>query len=245
MKQATRAAPGGRPYSRHELALWLRSTRGRQLLASEERELRSVLPDLFGRHILQIGNWGRNGRLLAGAEMLHRAVLGTVRDGHEQAVVEPDRLPVQSKTVDAALLPHTLEFSRHPHQVLREVNRILTDRGTLLILGFNPYSLWSLRRHFGMRYRAFPEGARFLSIGRLTDWLELLDFEITRVRRFGVGFPWLAPHDDAMAVALSEAYLLEAKKRVIPLTFVGRPQRAKVAPILGGVALPEARVTRS
>src|SRR5579885_3212792 len=72
------ARRGGQPLSRYTLMLWQRSRRGRRLLALEERELRRVLPDLFGRHILQIGNWGRGQRLLAAADMLHRAVLGTI-----------------------------------------------------------------------------------------------------------------------------------------------------------------------
>ena len=51
----------------------------------------------------------------------------------------------------------------------------------------------SWRQWLGLRYRAFPAGARFIGLGRLSDWLELLDFEICEVRRYGVGFPWKRP----------------------------------------------------
>src|SRR5579859_7324261 len=125
------AIRGGQPFTRYTLSLWLRSPRGRRVLALEERELRLLLPDLFGRHILQIGNWGRGQRLLASADMLHRAVLGTVGEMDAQSVVGPEQLAVQDKSVDAVLLPHTLEFSRSPHKVLSESNRILNDRGRL------------------------------------------------------------------------------------------------------------------
>src|SRR5262245_63937343 len=102
---------GGAPLNRHTLELWLRSPRGRRLLALEERELKRVLPDLFGRHVLQIGSWGRGDSLLASSEMLHRAVLGTVADAGADAAAlsEPERLPIQDKSVDAVLLPHCLE----------------------------------------------------------------------------------------------------------------------------------------
>ncbi|HUS24297.1 MAG TPA: methyltransferase domain-containing protein [Candidatus Binatia bacterium] len=241
---------GGQPFSRRTLELWLRSPRGRALLALEERELKRVLPDLFGRHLLQVGSWGRDGQLLAACEMLHRAVLGTVGELGAQALAAPERLPVQDRSVDAVLLPHCLEFSRSPHRVLGEANRILNERGRLIVLGFSPWSWWAVRQRLGLRYRAFPPGARFVSVGRLCDWLELLDFEVTEVRRYGVGFPWTQPvADTARGVerwfgVWSEGYLLVAKKRVIPLTLVGRTQKSAVRPLLGGITLPGGSATR-
>ena len=238
---------GGTPLTRHDLELWLRSPRGRRRLALEERELKRVLPDLFGRHVLQIGSWGRGDQLPSSTEMLHRAVFGTVPDLGAHALAEPERLPVAEKSVDAVLLPHSLEFSRSPYPVLREVNRILSDRGRLIVLGFNPWSIWNWRQWVGLRYPAFPPGARFIGVGRLSDWLDLLDFEVCEVRRYGVGFPWARPASDEGSglgrwlSAWSEGYLLVAKKRVIPMTLVGRVQRAAVRPILGGVTLPGAQ----
>ncbi|WP_293391899.1 methyltransferase domain-containing protein [Nevskia sp.] len=242
------AVSGGQPFNRQALKTWLASPRGKRLLALEERELSRVLPNLFGRHCLQIGNWG-DGQLLASADMLHRAVLGTLIDslGDAQAVTQPDALPIMERSVDAVLLPHTLEFSPSPHNLLREVNRILSDRGRLMILGFNPWSLWGLRRVLGMGTRAFPTGARFHSAGRLADWLELLDFEITELRRFGVGFPWTEARTSgepftvaSLAMPLAEGYLIVAKKRVIPMSMVTRLPRAQVKQLvgraLGGIA---------
>lgn len=244
MKFVQRSA--GAPLTRRSLELWLRSPRGRKLLALEEREIKRVLPDLFGRHVLQIGSWGRGDRLLECSEMLHRAVIGTVPDFGAQALSEPERLPIQEKSVDAVVLPHCLEFSRSPYPVLREVNRILTDRGRMVLLGFSPWSFWAWRQWLGLRYRAFPSGARFVGLGRLSDWLELLDFEICEVRRYGVGFPWTRPFSDEGTGfgrwfrGWSEGYLVVAKKRVIPMTLAGRTQRSAVRPLLGGVSVPGA-----
>ncbi|WP_293373180.1 methyltransferase domain-containing protein [Nevskia sp.] len=235
------AASGGQPFNRQALKLWLASPRGKRLLAIEESELARVLPSLFGRHCLQIGNWGGQ-RLLASADMLHRAVIGSFVDspGDTQAVVQPESLPILESSVDAVLLPHTLEFSPSPHNLLREVDRVLTDRGRLMILGFNPWSLWGLRRLLGLGPSAFPPGARFHGTGRIGDWLELLDFEVTELRRFGVGFPWAAPstagepfHLGSLVKPWMEGYLLVARKRVIPMSLVGRVQRASVRPLVG------------
>lgn len=231
---------GGQPLNRHALTLWLRSPHGRRLLALEEKEIKRVLPEVFGRHVLQVGSWGREGGLLASAETLHRAVLGTVNHDDAAAIIDPEQLPLPAKSVDALLLPHTLEFARSPHNVLREANRVLNDRGRLFVLGFNPWAGWALRGRLGLRYRAFPPGAHFYSVSRLCDWLELLNFEVAEVRRFGAGFPWLGPHSDSEAWNLgsllhsfAQAYLLVAKKHVIPMNFVGRVQRAQVKPLVG------------
>jgi len=242
------AVSGGQPFNRQALKAWLASPRGKRLLALEERELSRVLPSLFGRHCLQIGHWG-NGELLSSVDMLHRAVLGTLLDGFgdAQAVTCLDHLPIKERSVDAVLLPHTLEFAPSPHNLLREVDRVLSDRGRLMILGFNPWSLWGLRRVLGLGARTFPPGARFHSTGRLGDWLELLDFEVAEVRRFGVGFPWTEARTAgepftlaSVATPMAEAYLIVAKKRVIPMSLIARLPRAQIKPMvgrpLGGVA---------
>ena len=234
------AISGGQPFNRHALSRWLQSKRGKRLLALEERELRRVLPDLFGRHILQIGNWGARQQLLTASDMLHRAVLGTLGDPDTQAVIQPESLPILDNSVDAVLLPHTLEFSPSPHILLREVDRILTDRGRLLILGFNPWSVWGLRHRLGLGFNVFPSGARFYRTGRLGDWLELLDFEVTEQRCYGVGFPWAPARSvggplnlPGLLNPLMEGYLIVAKKRVIPMSLVGRLPRAQVRAFVG------------
>ncbi len=239
---------GGEPFGRYALMLWLRSPRGQRLIAAEERELRRVLPELFGRAILQIGSWGRNERLLESADMPQRSVIGTVGNLGANALADPDSLPILSNSVDAVLLPHTLEFASSPHNVLREADRVLTDRGRILILGFNPWSLWGLRERLGLRYRAFPEGSRFVAAHRVCDWLELLGYEVTLVRRYGVGFPWGGSRSigrsrslRALLGPLMEAYMIVAKKRVMPMTVMRLPRRAQVRPLLGAVSLPGAR----
>ncbi|TXH05083.1 MAG: methyltransferase domain-containing protein [Nevskiaceae bacterium] len=246
---ASRGRRGGRPFSRVALEQWLQSPRGGRLLELEEREVRRVLPDVFGRHLLQVGSWGRGGQLIASSETLHSAVIGSVGGMGAQALAAPEQLPVMSKSVDAVLLPHTLEFARTPKAVLREVDRVLTDRGRLLALGFNPWSGWGLRQAVGLRHRAFPPGAHFHSAGRLCDWLELLDFEVVEVRRYGAGMPWLNPHSDgeplhlgSLAQPFAEAYLVVARKRVLPMTLRGRVQRAQIRPLIG-VPASEARST--
>jgi len=74
-------------------------------------------------------------------------------------------------------MPHVLEAHDDPHGVLRELDRVLRSDGYVVILGFNPVSLWGLR-HFLSR-RRFPPGCRrLISEHRLRDWLRLLNFSV-------------------------------------------------------------------
>ena len=232
---------------RHALETWSACAQGQRLLELEAQELQRLLPDVFGRHLLQLGNWAGGARLLQGAETLHRAVLGTINDGAVSAIVDPQHLPLPAKSVDAVILPHTLEFSASPHTVLREASRVLNDRGRLFILGFNPLGARAWRQRLGLRGKLFPPGAHFYGAHRVGDWLQLLDFEVSDLRRFGTGFPWLAPRsivrpwalDDALAL-FADNYLLVARKRVLPVNLIGRAPRATVRPIVG-VAAPNAQ----
>jgi len=235
------------------LAAWQASPRGRRQLALEQRELAEVLPELFGRHLLQIGDWAPGQGLLNSAEMLHRAVLGAEPGDGVQAVIDFEQLPLMSRSVDAVLLPHTLEFVRSPHTLLREVARVLNDRGRLVVLGFNPWSLRTLGERLGMGRLPLPREGRRYGVGRLSDWLALLDMEISVVSRFGPGFPRRLSRRPGqrltlrgLAAPLLPSYLLVANKRVIPVNRLRLPQRAQVRPLLGGaVSLPGARSEES
>jgi SAM-dependent methyltransferase len=91
-------------------------------------------------------------------------------------------LPFASQSVDLVVLPHLLEFAAEPHQVLREVERILIPEGQLIISGFNRTSLWGVRQAAGhLAGSAFlPREGEFISLSRLKDWLKLLNMEVGR-----------------------------------------------------------------
>jgi SAM-dependent methyltransferase len=221
------------------LRSWFSGALGSKVLEAERARLSRVLPDLFGYHALQLGGIDE-ADLLGSSRILHRIVAGVPGSAaHVQA--EPEHLPVASDSVDVLLLPHTLEFCREPHQVLREADRILIPEGHLVILGFNPWSLWPLRRVIRGQGEP-PWRGRFLSVTRVRDWLGLLGFETLGVDNFFFRPPcgreaimrrlqsmeqlgergWPVP---------SGLYLLTARKRVVTLTPIRprwRPRRRVV-----------------
>ncbi len=87
--------------------------------------------------------------------------------------------------MDAVLLPHTLEFAADPYAIVREVDRVLTGEGQLLVLGFAPWSPVGPAR--ALSRDGFPPGMRrVLSEKRVRDWLVLLGYESRRVRALSV-----------------------------------------------------------
>ena len=91
---------------------------------------------------------------------------------------DPLQLPLASQSVDLLVLPHVLEFHPHPHEVLREAERVLMPEGQVVISGFNTLSLWRLRQMAAWGARGAPWEARFIGLLRLREWLRVLGFEL-------------------------------------------------------------------
>lgn len=156
---------------------WLSTLTGRNLLREEVRQVRRALDGIFGDQFVQIGAWGDAGLFRRLARTRRAAVIAAEPMEGADAISAPDAMAVASDSIDAVLLPHTLELADDPHAVLREVDRILRPDGNLVVLGFNPWGWWGLRH--ALSRQGFPPGAqRMISDGRLCDWLRLLEFRV-------------------------------------------------------------------
>jgi len=158
---------------------WYQTHYGKHLDETEQLQLDEILPNLFGYHIVQIGLTGKVD-LLRSSRISHKFVTDFLPDDPlNQAGCKtlPDLLPLASDSVDVVVLPHVLEFCKSPHDVLREVERVLIAEGHVVILGFNPFSLFSFWRIFYIGRRIVPWCGRFYAIVRLKDWLSLLGFD--------------------------------------------------------------------
>lgn len=229
------------------LAAWLNSARGAQFAALERDQIGHNLPGLIGHRLLQIGRWGLDDSLYESSPMLQHWVMGVGEEMRVHLRCDGRTLPIASRSVDAVLMPHSLERVKSPHRLLREVDRVLCAHGQVIVSGFNPWGLWAASQRLPWGKPHYPSTSRFYTLNRVRDWLELLDFEITEQRCYGLHFPRLqnASTSESMRRLLgpfSQAYLLLARKRVIPLT-PQRPRWQRV-PVMAPNALPEARVHR-
>lgn len=91
-----------------------------------------------------------------------------------------EHLPLKNDSVNHIILPFVLDFSRDPHQLLREVHRSLTGDGYILITGFNPFSPALLSGWLPRKHAAFPWAGRYFSKLRVKDWLSLLGYEVVQ-----------------------------------------------------------------
>lgn len=229
---------------------WLATPLGRTLLARERAAVADALDRVFGTQFLQVGHWGTQQTFLPLARTQRRALVAEP-EAPGDFISHASSLAVQSGSVDAVLLPHTLEFEPEPHEVLREVDRVLVGEGHLIVLGFEPWSWWSLRHRISEQ--GFPPGLDYmLSQGRLRDWLRLLGFDVLEVRRFLHTLPLSRLHGGAVERALENiggklggqfgsVYLLKAKKRVYTLTPV-RPKRRRARSLVGALVEPTSRL---
>ncbi len=153
------------------LSSWWSGSLGSGLLAAESELLGEALEDVFGWELLQVGARGKGRELLGSSRTRRQTVVATLGLGTGADVIgRAAQLPVTSDSMDAVLLPHTLEFASDPYAIVREVDRVLTGEGQLLVLGFAPWSPWGLRARFSRV--GFPPGMRrVLSEKRIHDWL--------------------------------------------------------------------------
>ncbi len=241
------------PERQEKIASWLATPVGEALLAQEARLMERALDSVFGEYCLQLGQWGGRSAFQRYARTQRSLLVsepgGVLTATDPRAVGHLHRLPLCTESVDAVILPHTLEYSGRPHAILREVHRVLRADGHLIILGFKPGGLWGLRRLIpgaGMP----PAMDALIADRQLCDWLKLLDLHIHGVTRYF--FRWPLPGNRTLDTQLWEqrgrrwwpelaaCYMLSAQKRVIPLTTVRMPWRAKPK-VVGGLVKPTTR----
>lgn len=241
---------------------WLATPPGIYLLDWEQRHLDAAVADVFGFHALQLGLPQLDA--LRGNRMPHRwlaidtpqRIGGPVSHAPGGRTVtlncDFDALPFDSQSLDLVVLPHALELARDPHQTLREVERVLRPEGRVVIIGFNPNSLWGMRQQTGHARRRLglglgksmflPREREVMPYRRLRDWLRLLSFEV-ETGRFGCyrppvtsdkwmsRFEWMEPAGARWWPVFGAVYALTAIKRVRGMRLIGlvRDQRPKTA----------------
>ena len=249
---------------------WLTTARGAYVLGWEQSHLDAAVVDLFGFHALQLGL--PELQALGANRMPHRWVATESPDASETGAAAPaalpgetptpravvalhcdfDALPFDASSLDLLVLPHALEHARDPHLALREVERVLMPEGRVVIVGFNPTSLWGLRQQLGRWRRRLvpgtpqavflPDGGELLRYRRLRDWLHLLSFEVEDGRfgcyRMPVGstkwlarFAWMERVGERWWPVFGAVYFVVAVKRVRGMRLVGmvRAQRKQTA----------------
>lgn len=208
---------------------WITTPLGSYVLSHEQAMFDAAVADIFGFNAVQLGM--PNVDLLRNSRMPFRCIAAGA--GNTALHCEFEQLPLATGSVDLLLLPHILEFSDNPHQVLRDAERALVPEGHIVISGFNPLSFWGMRRRFYEK-RGYPWRGRFISLMRLKDWLALLGLEVV-AGRMGCYAPpfareqwlsrmrWMDKAGDRWWPMMGGVYFLVARKKVVGMRLI-RPQ---------------------
>jgi len=221
---------------RFTLSKWYKTTLGASFEQEEKASLDRNLKYLFGYYLLQVGqlgqlDWHEKSRVSHCIIMEQNVAIKSTQTEKKSvsAIGAAQELPVQSTSIDVLVLPHLLEFSHNPHEVLREAERVLIPEGHVILLSFNPFSFWTLFRWLFIWKHELPWRGRFFSKTRVKDWLALLGFDVVLCESYFYRPPiqnksfmskvkFLERMGKRFWPALGGGYILVAKKRVNTLT---------------------------
>jgi SAM-dependent methyltransferase len=229
-----------------DMSLWFASPLGQTLLVQEQAAIDDALQCVFGYHLLQLGISGHL-ELSAESRISHRFTLHQIPSAgstHIGALADFNHLPLASESIDAVILHHVLDYSQSPHHLLREAARVVIPRGHLLVVGFNPWSLWGCCASVMRFFTAKPRWRfQYLRKGRLLDWLTLVDMEAIAVYQ-GFYCPpvaqsgtikylqWLERWGKRLRLPWGGFYLIVARKDHVCLTPI-KPAWQQYRPLRG------------
>ena len=198
------------------------SPRREKLIASK---LAEQLPQIFGYHSLLYTPLAAK---LCGSHIVikQQVVVGERGEGLSLKC-RFEELPVASDTIDLAVLPGILEQTNNPHQVLREVERVLIPEGRVIVIGRNPLSWLGVKHKFQAWRKREPATLKDISRWRINDWFRLLGFETElevsislsneRLKKSN-GYPWLKKLGQTFCDYFCSYYIITARKKVSTLT---------------------------
>lgn len=228
---------------------WYKTPSGQSALSSTEALCAQAMSEIFGYYAIQIGMLSgtcdllKHSRIttsfsLASPDNLLGFADGNSKDSGKHklldhaAISSIEQLPISTDDIDLVVASHVLETSQNPHQVLREIDRILVPEGHCILIGFNPHALSNLNKplHFLRRNKQNSHQATYKmrSVARVRDWFSLLGFEVLEVNYMGFrsmlnnqkmfnSLPYLERWGEYAGPLLGNMYIVHAKKQVIAM----------------------------
>ncbi len=172
---------------RNFLFAWYQTPRGKLLKDLEAEYLKKSITVSCKQNILQIGGLGWESEFIDCSLYKSYTVLDAKGLGCDKAQKIQSKaycLPLRTDSMDMIIVPHLLEFDTHRFQTMREIERVLKPEGLLVILNFNPWSLWVRYQFLWDKKMADSWGGHFISRARVLDWLKLLNFEVSMSSEF-------------------------------------------------------------
>ncbi len=224
---------------------WYQSLSGQSSLDELDSLCAETLSEIFGYYAIEMGviseqhSLLQHSRITAGFTLLNKAnkfkpstPFDEKTDLPSTVIATTEQLPIATDNVDLVIASHTLESSQDPHQVLREIDRVLVPEGHCILIGFNPFSVSQLTSQLGQlirsRFNRNHSVYKTRSVTRVRDWFSLLGFEVVDVHYLGVrpavknkrlfdALSWLEHLGDYGGPVLGNMYVIHAKKQVVAM----------------------------
>lgn len=201
---------------------WFKSERGQEVVKSQQRVIDELLTACFGYHLLQLSVSGSL-QLFNESRVQQKYRLHPYGRGHD-AISDFYQLPFENESLDVVILHHVQEFVESPHELLREIQRVIIPGGHLIVIGFNPWSLAGLRSRVGCWLPKSLWHNHLIGCSKMKDWLSLLGFE-TQSHQFGYHSPRIIERTDNALIdqflkrwPLGDFFAMAAIKQVARLT---------------------------
>lgn len=163
---------------------WCQTPLGKKVISYLSLELEKILPYWGGRHLLQLGIEEQNA-WLSTSPISHCHLLMPFSSQHKQAIKgDLYQFPFDEKSIDALLMPFTLDLIQDKSRVLQEANRILKGSGALIICGINLFSLWGMRACFPPNNNFIFNAKELINPYKLTRILNHHDFDMLSIKWF-------------------------------------------------------------
>lgn len=218
--------------SQKHIAEWFSSLVGQRILEQEQACIDALLPEMFGYHLMQLSVLP-NTSLFSTSSTSHQFVVdpnGVYQSSKASSSVTAtfEQLPIDADVIDVALLHHALDYSTHPHQLLREVTRTLIPNGHIVLLGFNPFSLLGLGHSLARLFsRSYMYRRQHMPVSRLKDWFEVLDLDLVYSKRGYYSLPFNRYYSTRVNHFLKMLcplwggfYVLVLRKNITPMTTI-------------------------
>jgi len=223
-------------------ANWYQTLSGKSSLDKLDDWCAETLSEIFGYYAIEMGviseqhSLLKHSRIAAGFTLFDQTSKAKINTPFENDETRPssviattEQLPIATDNVDLVIASHTLESSKDPHQVLREIDRVLVPEGHCILIGFNPSPISQLRAQLSQLIRSGSKrdenSYKMRSVTRVKDWFSLLGFEVVDVHYMGMrpaiknqklfdALSWLERLGEYAGPVLGNMYVVHAKKQM-------------------------------
>ncbi len=205
-----------------------------------QSELKQLLSGIFGYFAIL---YSPRAKALVGDNVVvkHSVIISETPEQGDLCCAYTE-LPIASDSIDLVVLPEIIQSSQYPHQILREVERVLIPEGHVILILENPMSAISFKKRLiGAVLRKNLNPSLFGKL-RINDWFRLLGLEVSseipisplgnRISRNKGPF-WFKRLSQWVSDYTSGYYIIVAKKKVstmIPIRPSWRSNRKLVSP---------------